>query len=263
MSQTELEVFRLYEKLAELLGDSEAVADLKRLYEHHPEMFENMGDVARTISEVVKTPDLIADAKRAGAILAAKKLSDEKMGEVAIENDSGTNIIFHANKKKVSEFNRLIRNTRLSVETPSAKAAPTWQSRCADKPNDLSKCDNTHSTIATATIPQTQSDKLSDKKMGEVVVANDNGTNVIFHANKKNVKEFYRLEGQVETGGRVAHFLHPDIKSAWADANAHSPAKETISQTHGDNDQANDLKEKVKAFAKNLKPKANGNEMER
>ena len=30
--------------------------------------------------------------------------------------------------------------------------------------------------------------KLDDKKMGEVIIKNDNGTNVIFHANKKNIK---------------------------------------------------------------------------
>ena len=40
-------------------------------------------------------------------VLSAKKLDDKKMGDVAIRNDNGTNVIFHANKKKISEFKRL------------------------------------------------------------------------------------------------------------------------------------------------------------
>ena len=182
MGQTELEIFRLCEKLAELLGDSEAVADLKRLYEHYPEMFENMRDVAQTISEVVKTPDLIADAKRAGAILAAKKLSNEKMGEVVVANDNGTNVIFHANKKRIKEFEKLRSSL---VETPTP---PTHRSKSA----------------------------------GELMDKNPSG------------------------------------------ANAHSAnSLETIPQAQSKNDQVNELKEKIKAFAKSLKSKLNGNEMER
>lgn len=38
-----------------------------------------------------------------------------------------------------------------------------------------------------------------------------------------NDLEIFKL-GQVETGGKVAHFLHPDIKSAWAGSKEHSPA---------------------------------------
>lgn len=38
--------------------------------------------------------------------------------------------------------------------------------------------------------------KLDDKKMGEVINKNDNGTNVIFHANKKNIKKFKQLENK-------------------------------------------------------------------
>ena len=66
--------------------------------------------------------------------------------------------------------------------------------------------------------------RLNDRKMGDIVLKNTNGINEIFHANKKNIKEFERLQKQVEAGGRVAHFLHPDLKSAWAGSNEHSPA---------------------------------------
>ena len=39
---SELEIFKLCERLAELLGDEEAIADLKKLYTNHPEMFQNI-----------------------------------------------------------------------------------------------------------------------------------------------------------------------------------------------------------------------------
>ena len=39
--------------------------------------------------------------------MAYKQLNDEKMGDVGIRNDKGTNVIFHANKKKISELDRL------------------------------------------------------------------------------------------------------------------------------------------------------------
>ena len=33
-----------------------------------------------------------------------KKLNDRKMGEVGIRNDSGTNVIYHANKKRLKNL---------------------------------------------------------------------------------------------------------------------------------------------------------------
>ena len=49
MNQKQLEIFTLCERLSKLLGDKEAIADLKVLYERHPEMFSNMRDVSNTI----------------------------------------------------------------------------------------------------------------------------------------------------------------------------------------------------------------------
>ena len=154
-----LEIFALCERLAKLLGDKEAIADLQRLYARHPEMFRDMQEVSEVIGAVVHAPEIMTNAKREGAILVAKRLKGKhKMGEVAIENDSGTNIIFHANQKKISEFNRLekklSKNSRLLVETPSAKAAPTRLDRCANKPNDLSKGSKAPSTADISIIPQ-------------------------------------------------------------------------------------------------------------
>ena len=53
MSDKELEIFILCEKLAELLGNGEAIADLRKLYNHHPEMFKDMQEVSKVINEVV------------------------------------------------------------------------------------------------------------------------------------------------------------------------------------------------------------------
>ena len=39
---SELEIFKLCERLAKLLGAEEAIADLKKLYTTHQEMFQNI-----------------------------------------------------------------------------------------------------------------------------------------------------------------------------------------------------------------------------
>ncbi|WP_258437186.1 hypothetical protein, partial [Helicobacter monodelphidis] len=106
-------MFRLCEQLAKLLGDKEAIADLSYLYGRHPEMFKNMQEVSSVIAEVVKEPEIIVDANRDNkdykVIKAVKVLNHEKMADVVIKNESGTNEIFHTNKKRIKEFERLQR----------------------------------------------------------------------------------------------------------------------------------------------------------
>ncbi|EMU7085935.1 hypothetical protein AAAA44_001761, partial [Campylobacter jejuni] len=51
MSDKELEIFELCERLSELLGDKEAIADLKKLYTNHPEMFKDMQEVKEVINK--------------------------------------------------------------------------------------------------------------------------------------------------------------------------------------------------------------------
>lgn len=51
MSDKELEIFELCERLVDLLGDKEAVADLQTLLERHPEMFQNKEQVANLIKK--------------------------------------------------------------------------------------------------------------------------------------------------------------------------------------------------------------------
>lgn len=143
-----LEIFALCERLARLLGDTEAIADLQRLHKKHPEMFRDMQEVSEVIQAVVHEPEIIVDAT-------------------------------HSNKDK-----------------GIYKAAK----------------------------------RLDNEKMGDIVIKNNRGMNEIFHANKKNIKEFERLQRQVKAGGRVAHFLHPDLLSAWAGSKEHSPAHIIIPQ---------------------------------
>ena len=57
-----LEIFALCERLAELLGDEEVIADLQRLYARHPEMFVDMQEVSEVIRAVVHAPEIIVDA---------------------------------------------------------------------------------------------------------------------------------------------------------------------------------------------------------
>lgn len=121
---TELEIFALCERLTELLGDKEAIADLKKLYDRHPEMFKDMQEVSQIIKEVVSEPEIAVNANRNNknyeVIKAAKILNDEKMADVVIKNENGTNEIFHANKKRIGEFYRLKkRENLLQVETPT------------------------------------------------------------------------------------------------------------------------------------------------
>ena len=132
---SDLEIFKLGISLAQALqGEEEAIADIKKLYDKHPEMFKNLQDVVKTIQEVASEPEKITKAHRSGAILAAKRLVEpDKMGEIAVENDNGTNVIFHANKKREKEFDR-IKNSLVETPTPSThRDLPTGE--LMDKPS--------------------------------------------------------------------------------------------------------------------------------
>ncbi|TKX28027.1 hypothetical protein, partial [Campylobacter aviculae] len=114
MSDKELEIFELCERLSELLGDKEAIADLKKLYINHPEMFKDMQDVSNTIKEVVKEPELIIKnprPKNEKDFIAVKHLQNtkQKIGDIGIRNDKGTNVIFHANKSSNRNFKRFVK----------------------------------------------------------------------------------------------------------------------------------------------------------
>ena len=163
MSDKELEIFELCERLAELLGDKEAIADLKKLYANHPEMFRDMQDIKEIINKVVSEPEIIINnpkARVAKDLIVAKRLDERKMGDVGIRNDEGTNVIYHTNKKNIRGFYKL----QSLVETPSAKAAPTWSDHCADKSKDLPKCIKAPSTTANDIIPQNKDENQAKQE---------------------------------------------------------------------------------------------------
>ena len=123
MNDKTLEILKLCEKLAELLQDKEAIADLELLFKRHPEMFKDIKEVKELIDKVVSEPEIAINANRDNrayeVIKVAKKLDDKKMGDIVIKKDKGLSEIFHANKKRVKEFERLKKKKNLlQVETP-------------------------------------------------------------------------------------------------------------------------------------------------
>ncbi|WP_236033271.1 hypothetical protein [Helicobacter turcicus] len=158
MSEKELEIFELCERLRELLGDKEAIADLKALWKRHPEMFKDMQEVANTIQKVVSEPEIIVDANKDNrnyeVIKVAKILNTEKMADVVIKNEKGTNEIFHANKKRIGEFERLKnKENLLQVETPTPS---THQLNGLELIDENLSSANALSTIDNNIIPQSK-----------------------------------------------------------------------------------------------------------
>lgn len=215
MSEKELEIFNLCQRLAELLGDKEAIADLKELYDRHPEMFKDMQEVSHTIKEVVSEPDLIMKNPKAETekdFIVAKQtlnINNKKMGDIGISNKNGVNGIFHANKQDKRNFNRFvnrINKTKVvsseavhSLHTPSQ----TWMGG-----NDKSSGVNTLLETTQNTISQNKIKSQENLKL-------ENGTNEIFHANQKKMKELIRFKKNLPSeknlvGGGDAHSPHPD-----------------------------------------------------
>ncbi|WP_416860911.1 hypothetical protein [Helicobacter ganmani] len=108
--------------------------------------------VSQTIKEVVSKAEIITDAKRKDAILVTTMLEDNrKMGEVAIENDEGTNIIFHTNKKRAKEFERL-KSSLVETPTPSTHHSKLAGELMGKNPSGA----NAHSANFDEIIPQTK-----------------------------------------------------------------------------------------------------------
>lgn len=115
-NETALRIFTLGNELAKLLGDKEAIADLEVLYIRHPEMFSDLQDVSNTIEAVIKNSKIAVNAdkeqKDYDVVKALTPLNDKKMADVIIKNEKGTNEIFHANKKKISEYTRFVKKMK-------------------------------------------------------------------------------------------------------------------------------------------------------
>ncbi|RAX59342.1 hypothetical protein CCZ01_01000 [Helicobacter monodelphidis] len=167
MNDKELEIFNLCEKLSELLGDKEAIADLKRLYERHPEMFKDMREVGEVINNVVKEPDLIINnpkAKSQKDFIVAKQtleINNKKMGDIGIRNDKGTNVIYHTNKQDKRNFNRFINR---AVSGEAVHSLHTLSQDAQMGGDDKSSGVNTLSETTSQIIPQTNQNLTKDSK---------------------------------------------------------------------------------------------------
>ena len=115
-----LEIFELGFHFARALGgEALAIADLKVLFERHKDdgMFNDLGDVSNVIKSVIENPEVIINANKTDEpytiIKALTRLNSRKMGDIIIKNQDSLNEIFHANKKKISEFTRLVKKLQL------------------------------------------------------------------------------------------------------------------------------------------------------
>ena len=107
---SELEIFKLCERLAELLGDEEAIADLNILLERHPEMFVGKEQVYNLIKKVVNDPEIIIKnptPKSDQDYIAGSRLNEQKMGEIGIRKDENISKIYHANEKRMKNLEAL------------------------------------------------------------------------------------------------------------------------------------------------------------
>ncbi len=135
---SDLEIFNLSISLARALqGEREAIGDLKLLLNRHPEMFENIKDLRDVISEVVSEPEIIRKnpkAKSEHDYMSYKQISDTKMGDVGIRNDNGTNVIYHANKKRLRNIEQVRKNTEDKENTVDGRGvhSPYTQAQSLD-----------------------------------------------------------------------------------------------------------------------------------
>ncbi|EAI4911346.1 hypothetical protein BHX02_06755 [Campylobacter jejuni] len=190
MNEKVLEIFKLCERLAKLLGDKEAIADLKILLIRHPEMFESKEEVKEVIERVVSEPDIIVDARRDENYLvfkALKALSETKMGDVIIKNQDGINEIFHANKKKISELTRFAKKTDNLIDGEDAQ--PSHPDENQVRATGISSM---RSSIIDNTIPQPPKESQAT-------------TNAL-------IEEMLKIQESISSIPRASFFLKDDTK---------------------------------------------------
>ena len=183
MNEKVLEIFKLCERLAKLLGDKEAIADLKILLIRHPEMFESKEEVKEVIERVVSEPDIIVDARRDENYLvfkALKALSETKMGD-------GINEIFHANKKKISELTRFAKKADNLIDGEDAQ--PSHPDENQVRATGISSM---RSSIIDNTIPQPPKESQAT-------------TNAL-------IEEMLKMQESISSIPRASFFLKDDTK---------------------------------------------------
>lgn len=200
---SDLEIFKISITLMEALnGDREAIADLSGFVKNHPEMFKNNEEVAKTISEVLLEHNLVSKNHRTKAendlFVAKRNLSfEDKMGDVGIRNEEGTNRIYHVLKRNPNEFNRLLRRAeRLQLLVETSK---THTSRPAEQDADINiSGDKTHSATVTkskiaaggrdAHTPYTQAQSL-DGRLVQKNISPATDKNIVSQSLLNNLKE--------------------------------------------------------------------------
>lgn len=70
------------------------------------------------------------------------------------------------------------------------------------------------------------------KKMGDVAIRNDNGTNVIFHTNKKKISEFKRVEKKQQMVGSPISYTQAQSLDGLVQKNSSSVVNESITQNN-------------------------------
>ncbi|MCR2054824.1 hypothetical protein [Campylobacter helveticus] len=158
MGEKELKIFELCNELHKLLGDKEAIADLKKLHSNHPEMFKDIKEVASVIEEVVGEPEMIIKNPRPKSekdYIAIKHLDKDrdKIGDIGVRNDEGTNIIFHTNISANRNFKRLAKK---EVVVAGEAVHSLHTSRPAELGGDNKELSgaNAHSATINNNIPQ-------------------------------------------------------------------------------------------------------------
>lgn len=185
MSQREIALFNLGKSLVALLGEEQAIADLTLLYERHPEMFRDKEEVREVIDRVVSAPEIVIHNPRARSekdFIAARQLDDEKMADVGIRNDNGTNVIYHANKinaKKMKQFERKAEN-QLMVGTPNSYTqAQSLDERLVQK--NISSASKNPSQVETPTLSTHQLNGWG------LMGINPNGANALSATKKQQI----------------------------------------------------------------------------
>ncbi|MCR2099147.1 hypothetical protein [Campylobacter upsaliensis] len=139
MGEKELKIFKLCNELHKLLGDKEAIADLKKLHSNHPEM-------------IIKNPR----PKSERDYIAIKHLDKDKdkIGDIGVRNDDGTNIIFHTNISANRNFKRLAKKEVVVAGEAVHSLHTSRPAELGGNNQRLSGAD-AHSATIDNTIPQT------------------------------------------------------------------------------------------------------------
>lgn len=111
---SDIEIFELGKAFAEALqGDREAISNLKILADRHPEFFKNIKEVAEAIAPTALEPEIVMpNLKPLGddiEVIGVKRVNidgKDKIVDIGVRNENGTNVIFHADKTRISNFKK-------------------------------------------------------------------------------------------------------------------------------------------------------------